>query len=1159
MIERDNSDYIVNGQRISSDDAWELTRYIDIEYGKEDIRQTINAVYDDEVADKISDSLLEEIAEKYRDFQGDGEEWNDYAVYAINEFKKEIDKELSLNTIEIDSFAERADELEQSAKTTETSESEQKQQAMNAINDFCINEYSTEADFSDLTNVDIAYTTVVEIDNKPLADELELQVSVDLENYAINTYVDGDLIHSETYDSIEAMLPALNNLDFNELTSTIDYEEEIQSMLADKQAERAIDINEALADPVGSPEEKAELQHEIDSLRGAEHIEKIIELSDEEIINELFPIPYSKEELDRIADALFDSDYKGDTGSNKVFEEIGKKWRSGELDFKLEETIGDKVVKPYIEMLINNVDIDGVFFNAGEYAVSIETPLNISELRYGKIAEMYIEAFSENFKERTLNDFSEEAQKKYTRFDKNLYPERISAIKESISSEHLDKYDFYEINPHSQMIYRTSYDTDTDRVTYESFSFDLLKEAMRSNDPVNYIYEHCENVASPDEGFEHDADVKAFYEKATNNFDLALGIHEGIERLVEVVDVEKVIKIKDHGTIDLLKNEILIQGEYSYYEGGIDPDGHERKDNYSCNEADLRLSLNSNGFEVETEFFDSGNNDKALKSYDISTEDGRAALENAIDRFMTENKIYRVAAINEKGEEQEVISSDAFEKYKEDELKGIVSELTDLNGNYLLALNSDDIENLQNILTPAKLYDLYKEYSAGQQDMRFQDLINEKISHDETITAGWEEAFIDDVNAAIDRIENIQVREGLKKDLKENPYLPFEAGCNGVKIFAEDFLKEMKVDMNFFVKTEKEQELGGAFAYPAAMYDFHMDPETRERVSDNALNYLINQQGYSVESIAEKVIRNDIEEIDDNDSFINTVANELSNDISCEYCGTLTVFARVDGIKAVDILEKVAKKEGSIEFSEDSIVGLFDYVDGSRNAEFQIKLDKSACFDTEMVAHVQIEGMDIKDMGYCMEEYTVNIENIRRSYISLNNDSVTLHPYKAEPDFRLQSSAEITDGIQRMDVYTVERCSDNTFNYQYKDNYLDKPDSDVKYHNFHSAAQDAHKYLTEGHPIIFTNIISGVKKKITPEEYAPVNNSFPYIKSEFRKDSVKENYADVTDIVKEGIERAERNLEDVCRNAHNIISELKQIINQERNDIVKEDYKYHNR
>lgn len=138
--------------------------------------------------------------------------------------------------------------------------------AKRLINEFCEQEYGNKADFSDISNINIAYTSIVEIDNVHLNDELELQVSVDLKNYAIYSYIDGDLVHSETYDSIEAMLPTLNNLDFNELTSIADYEEEIQSILVDKQAARAIDINEALADPIVSPEEKAELQRELDSM-----------------------------------------------------------------------------------------------------------------------------------------------------------------------------------------------------------------------------------------------------------------------------------------------------------------------------------------------------------------------------------------------------------------------------------------------------------------------------------------------------------------------------------------------------------------------------------------------------------------------------------------------------------------------------------------------------------------------------------------------------------------------------------------------------------------------------------------------------------------------------------------------------------------------------
>ena len=156
--------------------------------------------------------------------------------------------------------------------------------AKRLINEFCEQEYGSKADFSDMSSINIAYTSIVEIDNTPISDELELQVSADLKNYAINSYINGDLIHSQTYDSIEAMIPVLNNLDFNELTSTVDYEEEIQSLLADKQAERAIDINEALADSIGSPEEKAELQRELDSMVENTAEPVVEEISEQSII-----------------------------------------------------------------------------------------------------------------------------------------------------------------------------------------------------------------------------------------------------------------------------------------------------------------------------------------------------------------------------------------------------------------------------------------------------------------------------------------------------------------------------------------------------------------------------------------------------------------------------------------------------------------------------------------------------------------------------------------------------------------------------------------------------------------------------------------------------------------------------------------------------------
>lgn len=83
--------------------------------------------------------------------------------------------------------------------------------AINLINDFCVGEYNSEADFSDMSNVSLAYTTLTD-------DELPIQVTADLEKFRILYEFDGEVFKTEQYDSIEDMVDnGLTGLDFNDL------------------------------------------------------------------------------------------------------------------------------------------------------------------------------------------------------------------------------------------------------------------------------------------------------------------------------------------------------------------------------------------------------------------------------------------------------------------------------------------------------------------------------------------------------------------------------------------------------------------------------------------------------------------------------------------------------------------------------------------------------------------------------------------------------------------------------------------------------------------------------------------------------------------------------------------------------------------------------
>lgn len=87
-------------------------------------------------------------------------------------------------------------------------------EAKELINNFVNKEYERDdgADFSDLTNVNVAYTNLG--DN----EEHEVQASVDLVNFAVNKYYDGKLAESSEYKSLDELIEfELEGLSYDDL------------------------------------------------------------------------------------------------------------------------------------------------------------------------------------------------------------------------------------------------------------------------------------------------------------------------------------------------------------------------------------------------------------------------------------------------------------------------------------------------------------------------------------------------------------------------------------------------------------------------------------------------------------------------------------------------------------------------------------------------------------------------------------------------------------------------------------------------------------------------------------------------------------------------------------------------------------------------------
>lgn len=97
------------------------------------------------------------------------------------------------------------------------------EKAINLINDFCVDEYGSEADTSSLNNISLAYTTTED-------GEHEIQVEADLYDKAIRYQLDGEVYKEEQYNEIGDLIKnGLTGLNFDEMVAISD--DELASIL----------------------------------------------------------------------------------------------------------------------------------------------------------------------------------------------------------------------------------------------------------------------------------------------------------------------------------------------------------------------------------------------------------------------------------------------------------------------------------------------------------------------------------------------------------------------------------------------------------------------------------------------------------------------------------------------------------------------------------------------------------------------------------------------------------------------------------------------------------------------------------------------------------------------------------------------------------------
>lgn len=166
--------------------------------------------------------------------------------------------------------------------------------------------------------------------------------------------------------------------------------------------------------------------------------------------------------------------------------------------------------------------------------------------------------------------------------------ERVAEIlgTESIVSQLDATLDKYYINADTERVTQVSYNPDSSeggQLVYTDIDFDTLREALESDNPMDYIYSNGETSFTDitNEQFIYDAakfltDKADFTNKDNSVIDELGKLAKSEKNQNIVVDIPKYNLTLDFSEI---KSVSLKEGQQTYI-GGLDSNGHEAKDNY---------------------------------------------------------------------------------------------------------------------------------------------------------------------------------------------------------------------------------------------------------------------------------------------------------------------------------------------------------------------------------------------------------------------------------------------------------------------------------------------------------------------------------------------------------------------------------------------------
>lgn len=296
---------------------------------------------------------------------------------------------------------------------------------------------------------------------------------------------------------------------------------------------------------------------------------------------------------------------------------------------------------------------------------------------------------------------------------------------------------------------------------------------------------------------------------------------------------------------------------------------------------------------------------------------------------------------------------------------------------YNLYLSYDDKISEENFLTA---YDNYKEEveqakkNGVAYEMSFENYLYEDVFE------RWDiyDRLIYEYDYFYDNLSDDD-KEAVDAYLENEGYQTLDEAFQGtsaesISFAIDDVLPDLHINLMFATEEEQNQDMG-SIAYTLVKDDIEtfkgfsdylqtQSPDAISRRFDNAMTYLVEQQGHSMVEIAERYYDTNSSD----NSFISSLYNELINNTydMCE----LTALVNVNDKKGLDVLEQIARGEGNIELSKDTMIGFFNEWNGSGSC-LDIALEKPLILPASMVRNVQVEkayyDRDTKGHGYSVD------------------------------------------------------------------------------------------------------------------------------------------------------------------------------------------------